>query len=81
MDHIAPPGTRNPGFRSKLSALLRTLKIAFVAGIADDACGVPHVAVPELAFLDVAVALIGGTGTLSASLGVVVVADVEHHHF
>ena len=34
MDHIAPPGTRNPGFRSKLSALLRTLKIAFAAGIA-----------------------------------------------
>ena len=37
MDHIAPPGTRNPGFRSKLSALLRTLKIAFVAGIAQSA--------------------------------------------
>lgn len=37
MDRIAPRGTRNPGFRLKLCTLLRTLKIALAAGIAQSA--------------------------------------------
>lgn len=54
---------------------------AFVARLADDSRGVSCVAVPELAFLDVTVALIRGACTLSAAFGVVVVADIEHHDF
>ena len=54
MDRIVPPGTRNPGFHSKLCAVLRMMKIAFVAGIAQSAvlgcCSTPNVdnsVVPE----------------------------------